>query len=235
MRLQLMKLLGIILLLAGLVVGLVPGAGAKTAQTWRLLHDTYTGTAANDTTTHYKDLIMNKTGDTVESPYYMILPANKTVWWYAENVAQVNVSFGTDVNWKVHLYHETASDEKIKADIYSVNQTGGIDQLATSGWVTATSNNTKITVEGIKGKEQLIPQNSRIGLRISWTGSEASFNIYYYSTSNEKYSSLTSPETDPGYPVPELPTIILVFLGLLLLGGYIWLKRRRKSGELLSC
>jgi len=40
--------------------------------------------------------------------------------------------------------------------------------------------------------------------------------------------------TDPGYPVPELSTIILFSMGLLLLGGYVWLKRRRACLQLQS-
>jgi hypothetical protein len=36
-----------------------------------------------------------------------------------------------------------------------------------------------------------------------------------------------SPETDPGYPVPELPTLILFSSGLIILACYVVLKRRR--------
>ncbi len=38
---------------------------------------------------------------------------------------------------------------------------------------------------------------------------------------------LISPISDPGFPTPELPTILLISLGLLGLGGYFIIKRRR--------
>ena len=41
------------------------------------------------------------------------------------------------------------------------------------------------------------------------------------------YSVVISPATDPGYPVPELPTIVLVTVGLVMLGGYYVVGRRR--------
>ena len=41
-------------------------------------------------------------------------------------------------------------------------------------------------------------------------------------------SYIISPETDPGYPVPELSTLHLLSIGLLALAGYVLLTRRRK-------
>ena len=41
-------------------------------------------------------------------------------------------------------------------------------------------------------------------------------------------SYVTSPSTDPGYPVPELSTIILFSAGLLILAGYAYMGRRNK-------
>ena len=42
-------------------------------------------------------------------------------------------------------------------------------------------------------------------------------------------SSLRSPDTDPGYPVPELAAGILLGLGLVGLAGYLGLRRRKGS------
>lgn len=42
-------------------------------------------------------------------------------------------------------------------------------------------------------------------------------------------SYLTSPTSDPGYPIPELPTIVLLTTGLVCLAGYFGLKRRKKA------
>jgi len=43
-------------------------------------------------------------------------------------------------------------------------------------------------------------------------------------TNGESY--VESPNTDPGYPVPELSSFVLFSVGLLALAGYVWQRRR---------
>jgi hypothetical protein len=43
------------------------------------------------------------------------------------------------------------------------------------------------------------------------------------------YTYIQSPDSDPGYPVPDMPGIVLISLGLLVCGGYVWFKRRHSS------
>ena len=63
---MLRRLIGI-LVLAMVVLAMVQVVGAETTQSWRLLPDTYAGTAANGGTDHHYDLLMNKTGETSET------------------------------------------------------------------------------------------------------------------------------------------------------------------------
>ena len=227
----LQAILGILLVIT-LLASTAILVNAEGEQSWRLLHDSYSSTAANDATVHYRDVIMSKTGDTSSSPYSMSVPADQTVWWYAEYSAQLPVSFGTNVDWDIYLWHEGASDEEIKADVYSIAQDGSITHLATSGWVAATDSNTEITVQGITDQEQLTPQDSILGLRISWQGSESSFSVYYYRTDTGRLSRLASPSSDPGYPTPELPTIALLSAGLLTIGICIWFGQRKEQNTI---
>jgi len=44
-------------------------------------------------------------------------------------------------------------------------------------------------------------------------------------TSGESY--ISSPGTDPGYPVPELSSLVLFSVGLLAFAGYVWVRRRK--------
>jgi len=44
-------------------------------------------------------------------------------------------------------------------------------------------------------------------------------------------SVVISPTGDPGYPVPELPTAALMGIGLAVLGGYLWVRRRRLGSK----
>ena len=45
---------------------------------------------------------------------------------------------------------------------------------------------------------------------------------------NDNDTYIASPSSDPGYPIPELPTIVLLATGLVFLAGYLGLKRRKK-------
>ena len=67
-----------------------------------------------------------------------------------------------------------------------------------------------------------------LAIRLRWVDPPSSEILrIHYKAELDSDSWITSPPTDPGYPVPELSTIILFSMGLLLLGGYVWLKRRR--------
>ncbi len=44
-----------------------------------------------------------------------------------------------------------------------------------------------------------------------------------------KGSNVSSPQTDPGYPLPELATAILLGAGVLGLGGFILMRRRKAA------
>ena len=48
-------------------------------------------------------------------------------------------------------------------------------------------------------------------------------------TTGLTWSYTDSPSSEPGYPVPELPTIILFGLGLAGLGIYYWLRKRPRT------
>jgi len=74
-----------------------------------------------------------------------------------------------------------------------------------------------------------VPETKYLALRI--TNPAGSDNLVVKTGLN--YSYLTSGASDPGYPVPELPTIILLGAGLACLGGYIiFMRRKRRSVSL---
>ena len=73
-----------------------------------------------------------------------------------------------------------------------------------------------------------VPEGGRFALEVLWSGIASGNLQIHCNPPGEHPSMVTSPSTDPGYPVPELPTIILLSVGLLALGGYAWLKRGRK-------
>ena len=78
-----------------------------------------------------------------------------------------------------------------------------------------------------------VPKGGRFAIEVLWSGT-ALGNLEIHCNPPEGISSVTSPPTDPGYPVPELSTIVLFSMGLLLLGGYVWLRRRRACPQAIA-
>ncbi|MDD5093854.1 MAG: hypothetical protein PHV74_05675 [Dehalococcoidia bacterium] len=76
---------------------------------------------------------------------------------------------------------------------------------------------------------QTVPQNMHLALRVYNNDQTATPMNIQIMTGNDKdgCSYLISPCTDPGYPTPEIATALLVGLGVLGLGGYVFIRRRQ--------
>jgi len=202
--------------------------GAETAQSWRLLNADYEGTKAIDGTNHLVDVYMNKTGNTTISPYSKYLNYTETMWWYAEYAVQCNLTFPAGGDWIVRVDHEKKSGWTWYADLYKVASNGIATSFASG---TAPASNTESGVTTITCHQDAmqtfnIANGDRLAIRIKHNCSTEEVTTYFYKDTH--LSNLTSPSTDPGYPVPELSTLILFSTGLLALAGYVLLTRRRK-------
>lgn len=221
-----------VLVLGMLMLASVQVVEAETAQSWHLLNADYEGTKAIDGITHLVDVYMNKTGNTTTSPYSKYLNYTEAMWWYAEYAAECDLTFGTG-NWTVYLDHEKIDGaevgETITAGIYKVKGDGTATLLAT-GSETAITDSTSSTIEcGPVVASQDFDAGERLDLRINWTCTTEELRIYYYRANDSKFSNITSPSSDPGYPVPELSTLILFSTGLIALAGYVLLTKKRKN------
>ena len=198
------------------------------SQSWHLLDVEYTGKIADDGTfPHHKDRFMNKTGNATKGTSTS-LPGKKTAWWYAGHPAQFDgVTFGEN-HWIVTINHSKTGGYTIFANVSKVNDsTGEVTYLANGSESASSLGVTIITCYDNPNTNQIFNANERLALRIYHNSTNAR-SIYYYNVTKEYYSNLTSPTSDPGYPVPELPTIILVSAGLLILAGYVYVGRRSK-------
>lgn len=225
-----------VLVLGMLVFASVQVVGADTSQSWRFLHDTY-GTRAIDGTDHHYDCYMNKTGDTAVTPYSMNLPnvTEKTTWWYAEHSAECDIGFG-EPDWTVYIYHgkineKAGSDKTLWADVYKMKSDNSVVHLA-GGTQTFSANDAAgmwtISCTDNLSTTQDFTTGERLAFRIKHNAN-TTVRIYYYNATGGKYSNLTSPSSDPGYPVPELGTLILFSTGLIVLTGYVLLTKKRKN------
>lgn len=208
----------------------VPMLSATGEQSWNLLDDVYTGMVAGDGTYHYKDLFMNKTGNATGR--YMVLPnvTKNTIWWYAEYPAQIDgVTFGK-ANWTVNISHGPTGGCTIWTNVCKVNDsTGEVTYLANGSVSPSEAGADTFICYDNPNTNQIFNTSERLALGIYHNRtSTTTLRIYYYNVTNGRYNNLTSPSTDPGYPVPELPTIILLSTGLLLLAGYAYMTRRNR-------
>jgi len=69
-----------------------------------------------------------------------------------------------------------------------------------------------------------VPKGQWLAFRVT-NNADKDFKI----VTKDGSSYVSSPETDPGYPVPELSTLVLFSTGLLALAGYIGYSRRKRQ------
>ena len=270
MRLQLMKLLGIILLLAGLVVGLVPGAGAEedggsiadhvviseiqadsvagsggTTDDWIELYNP-TSQSINLATGNYRiektqtasdPSIVMRIGDPNDGSYPggTIIPA-RGFYLIVRDDASAELRAKADAIGTKDTFTWTGNGYTLYLGTGPISSDQDADIVDKVGFGPEAS-----YYEG-SGPAPEIPEGKSIQRKVSETTNEDGTHGPGWDSDNNSADFFVQDSPNPQNsgskplpPVPELPTIILVFLGLLLLGGYIWLKRRRKSGELLSC
>ena len=211
-----------VLLAVMLVAVAVPlVATAQSTQTWYL----------NDTDLGGDNREMDKGTPTAASPSevadYVRIPggAGASKRWYADEAATVDVPFPSG-SWMGPLYFMSpppAGTDKIRVEVGYMpgfNYYGSQD-LSPNGTQT-------LFFINFTSAEFTVPQGSYLSYRVT--------NLYYgasppdidVDTGGGSQSSIASPSTDPGYPVSELPTIILLATGLVGLAVYLGFKRRKR-------
>ena len=217
-----------------LVLATVQVVGAETTQTWYLTSENKPSGAptANDSLTHKEDNLMHKgSGSGTGTSFY--LPSNKVAWFYADTGAECGLEFGENP-WEAHIRTERIEDDEVgknlTVEICKLDKdTGNITVLAgnrTALTAAETMHLWNLTCE-YAGGNQNFSTGDWLAVRLSWDCSTDSLQIYYKNETG-KESYIESPSTDPGYPVPELSTLILLSTGLIALAGYVLITRRRK-------
>jgi len=208
-------------------------------QTWYLTSEAKPGDAPNasDGLEHAKDNLMHK-GSGSGTGEYFDLNYTKVAWFYADTGAKCGLGFGDNL-WKAHI-----RTEAIEGDEVGHNLTVEICRLEKgTGDVTVIASHTEqliavgtkhlwnITCEDNVSTTQDFSTGDWLAVRLSWDCPTDELQIYYKAEAGSD-SYIESPSTDPGYPIPELSTLILFASGLLALVGYVLLerdKRKRKN------
>jgi len=208
-------------------------------QTWYLTPENKSDDAptANDSRTHAKDNLMHK-GSGNGTGEYFDLNYTKVAWFYADTGAKCGLGFG-DNPWKAHIRTEAIEDDEVghnlTVEICRLEKgTGDVTVLAShTEQLTAveTKHLWNITCEDNESTTQDFSTGDWLAVRLSWDCPTDELQIYYKAEAGNG-SYIEGPSTDPGYPIPELSTLILFASGLLALVGYVLLerdKRKRKN------
>ncbi len=187
---------------------------------------------ANDNRTHVKDNLMNK-GSRTGSGKYFDLNYTEVAWFYANTGAANNLSFGEHA-WKAHIRTEKIDGDEIghnlTVEICRLEHgTGNITVLASNTTRLNETSDTKhlwnLTCEDNESTTQSFNTGDWLAVRLSWDCPTDELRIFYGAEAgNDSY--IESPSSDPGYPVPEMSTLLLFATGLTAL-AMVWFWRRR--------
>ena len=164
-------------------------------------------------------------GDTV-----ITLEPKQRVWIFANEVAQCDVSFPSDGNWDI-AYWVRAVEEGETGTVYTrvgyADSTGKtVRILHRTAGISHPTEIEEIVENGVA--IFTVPEGGRLAIEVYWGGTGPLDNLEIHcNPSSEHASKATSPSSDPGYPVPELSTLILLSTGLLTLAGYVLLTKKR--------
>lgn len=155
-----------------------------------------------------------------ESGTVQIQPGNKR--WRASNPATCDLTMSAAL-WTFNLEcQSTSANKKFMVDIgkwdgSTFTSYGTSDEYSFAG---STSVSGDITATAIP-----ISTGEYLWAKVSNTGT-ASFIL---KTEGQGHCDITYPPDTPGYPVPELSTIILMSAGLIALFGYVVYRRRNNK------
>ncbi|MEE8373909.1 MAG: hypothetical protein V3R87_09330, partial [Dehalococcoidia bacterium] len=204
--------LTVLLLLGILALAPVAVVSASAPQLWYL--DSTEHPAAQENGTMQK-------GNAVQSGLVEV-PAEGFAIWLAENAARTDVTFPGG-SWVIEL----------KVDAVPTFDAGGSWQASIGGWnttdgwyeiptltaaIVSWDDGANALIVELQTDPATIPEGDYLALMAT------NQDLAAHSINTDGRSSLRSPDTDPGYPLPELATAILLGAGLLGLLAYSRLK-----------
>jgi len=160
-----------------------------------------------------------------------------TAWWYSESQALTDVAFGDD-NWFAELFYKNHySKGTLWAEVWSINPDGSTDKkLAVGSESVSWCDGYKQVIIQCNNESgtQMVPQGNWLALKL-WYDPDDKFQkdwiIPFYGSTCFP-ANLQSPPSDPGFPMPELPAIILLEGGFGCLALYIVIRQAREKSHI---
>jgi len=160
------------------------------------------------------------------------LASEERVQFCADQLADGNVSF-PEGNWEVsywlkplHEYDGFKSVNYRLQVVYPNESTSTIGTAHTQVGPAQILRETSLSI-GNAGPFT-VPEGGRFALELEWDSSANGNLELYCNLPDRRASQVTSPSSDPGYPIPELSTLVLLGVGLLMIVGYVALRKRKE-------
>ena len=209
----LLKPMAILLLVGALILSMTAIVTADSQQ-WFLNSSNHSTVSANK--------VMEKSGTPTSS---VTINQSTSVIWLTENAATADVTFSSG-SWFVYL--ETTEDWGADCDIsiggWDVSNTGNEwYDISTSTGTKFSFSSGILTVE-VQTGSGTISNGDYLALKIENTSSSNNHDVV---TDGDSY--MLSPSTDPGYPIPDIAAGILLGLGLIVMGGFLVIAKRKQN------
>ncbi len=204
-----------VVMAAILVVGMV-GTAFSFSQTWDL-DSTGNGTEASPWRMVEVEDPNGPSGD-------LMINAGDTVYFISKRACNADTNFSGPFFWDLNL--TWIGSPVPDSDDLTINVGTWIGGTFTAGdamgWDNALGQTTYYRV----GRAAFdITAGTYIALRITNTsgGENENYNLDTAGNSNLDYPGTET----PSWPVPEIATIIMIVLGVMAIGGYVWYRRRQ--------
>jgi hypothetical protein len=213
----------VLVLLLAMVTGIGVASAVSGPQTWQLDSET--------TTPGYQMERTGGLGDDDQTGSVLIAKSGESgnsLFWISDEAAGADVTFSSGA-WKIEL--ATESDWGTDGDkcVVSFGEWDGANysafatfELVSVSW--SDSGNEYIFKLEKQSGSKTIYENKYLAVQITNNDSKGHT---IYTAEGDKASCVTSPQTDPGYPLPEIAAGILLGGGLIGLGSYVVIRRKR--------
>ncbi len=130
-------------------------------------------------------------------------------------------------------YFNTFGSGTLHAEVFSVAGDGTSGLPLAAGSVPIAGGMALFTDETISfaAGSKTVPAGHRLALSLRFVPDELIAGMIVFYNGPDWLSSLESPDTDPGYPLPEATAALLLGGGLVALAGYLALDRRRRANN----
>ena len=207
----------LVLVISGILVTTTVASAETGSQTWLL--------NSSDHPDYSSEKLMEKVGVTTPTGSVSIATSQKVIW-LSQNDAECDVTFTTDGGWGVTLITQEDWGDAYTIEVGVYNPGGSPKFTPFDDTVITNDTFTFMTTHfvfhaTVLNTNATVLSGQYLALQIGNTSGSS------HTVITTGGSLIVSPTTDPGYPLPELVTAILLGGGLLGLGGYFTLLYRR--------